>query len=45
MQFMVKPELAVYTHISCKVNPINDTCSTNILGLTLDKTLFWKKTY
>jgi len=39
MQFMAKPKLAVDIHISCKVNPINNTCSTNFLGLTLNNTL------
>jgi len=34
IQFMAKPKLAVDIHISCKVNPINNTCSTNFLGLT-----------
>jgi len=40
---MEKLILAVDIQISCKVNPINNTCSTNFLGLTLDNTLSWKK--
>jgi len=39
MQFMAKPKLPFDIHISCKVNPINNTCSTNFLGLTLNNTL------
>ena len=39
MQFMAKPKLPVDIYISCKVNPINNTCSTNFLGLTLNNTL------
>jgi hypothetical protein len=42
MQLMAKPKLAVNIHIGYKVNPINNTCSTNFLGLTLDRTLSWK---
>jgi hypothetical protein len=42
MQFMAKPKLAVDMHIGFKVSPINNTCSTNFLGLTLDNTLSWK---
>ena len=42
MRFMAKPKLAVDMHISFKVSPINNTCSTNFLGLTLDNTLSWK---
>jgi len=42
IQFMAKPKIAVDIHTSCKVNPINSTCSTNLLGLTLDNTLSWK---
>jgi hypothetical protein len=34
--------LIVVIHISHKVNPINNTRSTNFLGLTLDSTLSWK---
>ena len=36
IQFMAKLKLPVDIHISCKVNPINNTCSTNFLGLTLN---------
>jgi hypothetical protein len=43
MQFMTKPKLAVDLHIDYKANPVNNTCSTNFLGLTLDSTLSWKK--
>ena len=39
MQFMAKPKFPVDIHISCKVNPTNNTCSTNFLGLTLNNTL------
>jgi len=42
IQFMAKPKLAIDIHISCKVNPINNTCSINFLGLTLDNTQSWK---
>jgi hypothetical protein len=42
MQLVAKPKLPVNKHISCKVNPINNTCSKIFLGLTLDKTLSWK---
>jgi hypothetical protein len=42
MQFMAKPKLPVDIHISCKVNPINNSCSTNFLDLTLSNTLSWK---
>ena len=42
MQFMAKPKLTVDIHVSCKVNPKNNTCGTNFLGLTLDNTLSWK---
>jgi hypothetical protein len=42
MNFMTKSKLAVYVHNSHKVNPINNTHSTNFLGLTLDSTLSWK---
>jgi hypothetical protein len=40
--FMAKFNLAVDIHIRHKVNPINNTRSTNFLGLTLDSTLSWK---
>jgi predicted membrane protein len=39
MQFMTKPKLAVDIHISYKADIINNTSSTNFLGLTLDSTL------
>jgi hypothetical protein len=42
VQFMAKPKLAFNIHISYKDNFINDTYSTNFLGLTLDSTLSWK---
>jgi hypothetical protein len=42
IQFMAKPKLAVDTHISYKANLLNNTYSTNCLGLTLDSTLSWK---
>ena len=42
MHFMTKSKLAVDIHISHKVNPINNTRSTNFLGLTLDSILSWK---
>jgi len=42
LQFMAKPKLAVDIHISYKANLINNTYSTNFLGLTLDSTLSWK---
>jgi len=42
MHFMTKSKLAVDIHTSHKVNPVNNTCSTNFLGLTLDSTLPWK---
>jgi hypothetical protein len=42
IQFMVKPKIAIDIHISCKVNPINSTCSTNFLGPILGNTLSWK---
>jgi hypothetical protein len=41
MQFKTKPKLAVDIHISYKAD-INNTSSTNFLGLTLDSTLSWK---
>jgi hypothetical protein len=31
-----------FIYISHKVNPIDNTCSTNFLGLTLNSTLSWK---
>jgi hypothetical protein len=43
MNFKTKSKLAVYIHNSHKVNPINNTHSTNFLGLTLDNTLSWEK--
>jgi hypothetical protein len=39
IQFMAKSKLAVDVHINYKDNPINNTCSTNFLGLILDSTL------
>ena len=39
---MAKPKLAIDIHISYKANLINNTCSKNFLGLTLDSTLSWK---
>ena len=39
---MAKFKLAVDVHISYKDNPINNTYSTDFLGLTLDSTLSWK---
>jgi hypothetical protein len=42
MQFMAKPKLAVDTYIGYKVNPNNNTCSTNFLCLTLDSILSWQ---
>jgi predicted membrane protein len=42
MQFMAKPKLTVNINIGYKVKPINNTCSKNFLGLTLDSTLSWK---
>jgi hypothetical protein len=39
---MAKSKLAVDVHISYKDNPINNTCSTNFLGLSLDSTVSWK---
>jgi len=39
---MTKSKLAVDIHITHTVNPINNTHSTNFLGLTLDSTLSWK---
>jgi hypothetical protein len=42
VQIMAKPKLAVDIHIGYKVNPINNTCRTNFLGLSLDSTLSWK---
>src|SRR5215469_2863366 len=42
MHFTTKSKLAVDIQISHKVNPINNTSSTNFLGLTLDSTLSWK---
>ena len=42
MHFITKSTLAVDIHISHKVNPINNTRSTNFLGLTLGSTLSWK---
>jgi len=38
IQFMAKPKLAVDIHITHKANLINNTYSTNFLGLTLDST-------
>ena len=43
MHFTIKSKLVVDMQISHKVNPINNTTSTNYLGLTLDCTLSWKK--
>jgi hypothetical protein len=43
IQFIAKPKLAVDIHISYEANLINNTYSTNFLGLTLDSTLSWKK--
>ena len=42
VHFTAKSKLAVDMQISHKVNPINNTSSTNFLGLTLDSTLSWK---
>jgi predicted membrane protein len=42
MQFMKKPKLAVDIHNSYKPDIINNTSSTNFLGLTLESTLSWK---
>jgi hypothetical protein len=42
MQFMAKPKPAVDIHISYKADVINNTCSTNFLGLNLDSTWTWK---
>jgi hypothetical protein len=39
---VAKSILAVHVNISYKGNPVNNTCSTNFLGLTLDSTLSWK---
>jgi hypothetical protein len=42
MQFMTKPTPAVDIHISYKTDIINNTSSTNFLGLNRDSTLTWK---
>jgi len=42
MHFTTKSKLAVDVHISHKINPIINTYSTNLLGLTMDSTLSWK---
>jgi hypothetical protein len=42
MHFMTKSKLAVDIHITYTVNPVNNTHSTNLLGLTLNSTLSWK---
>ena len=42
IQFMAKPKLAVDIRSSYKANLINNTYSTNFLGLNLDSTLSWK---
>jgi hypothetical protein len=42
MHFTIKSKLAVDIHISHKVNPVINTCSTNFLVLTLDSMLSWK---
>ena len=42
MHFTTKSKFVVDMQIRHKVNPINDTSSTNFLGLTLDSTLSWK---
>ena len=42
IQFMAKPKPAVDLQIRYKDNLINNTYSTNFLGLTLNSTLSWK---
>jgi hypothetical protein len=42
MHFMTKSKLAVDIHITYTVNPVNNTHSTNLLGLPLDSALSWQ---
>ena len=42
MPFIAKPKPAVDIHINYKANLINNACSTNCIGLTLDSILSWK---